>query len=155
MALSVQIVLNFPCSDAEIEEVLKIHAFMSKRGQTMDIPVPSDNGVETLGEPLNDDEKSQLDKSSWRTHEENFTPLMDSLELEAVSKKVSIPSLMMSILHENGGKVSKDHLFEQVSKAFPDLPAQKIQSRLASAAKAKGIKKANALFCEEWFCKSK
>ena len=151
MALSVQVILNYPCSDAEIEEVLRLHAFMGKRGQAMESQIPSDNGVETLGEPLSDDEKSQLDKSSWRTHEENSTPLMDSLELEAVVKRVSIPSLMMSILHENGGKVSKDYLFEQVSKAFPDLSIQKIQSRLSSAAKAKGIKKANSLFCEEWF----
>lgn len=151
MALSVQVILNYPCSDEEIEEVLRLHAFMGKRGRAMESQLPSDNSVETLGEPLSDEEKSQLDKSSWRTHEENSTPLMDSLEFEALTKKVSIPSLMMSILNENGGRVSKDHLFEQVSKAFPDLSSQKIQSRLASAAKAKGVKKANALFCEEWY----
>jgi hypothetical protein len=58
---------------------------------------------------------------------------------------------MMSILHENEGKVSKDYLYEQVSKAFPELSIEKIKSRLSSAAKAKGIKKKNSLFCEEWF----
>lgn len=151
MALSVQVILNFPCSDDEIKEVLKIHAFMGRHRQVMELQNPSNNGEEALGEPLSDDEKSQIDRSSWKTHEDDSTPLMDSLEDKTIEEKVSIPSLMMSILNSNGGRVSRDHLIEQVSKAFPDLPTQKIQSRLAKAAKTKGIKRENALFCEEWY----
>lgn len=138
MPMHARLILDFPCSDAEIQMVLDMHKLTS--GRALAMPSPSDNSSESIAEPINDEEKTLLDKSSWKTHEDDCTPLMDAIESHHGKVKAdSVASLMMSYLRERNGQANHQELLAHCKEQRPDLKHQNVYSMMYGCGKKNGV----------------